>query len=571
MARVPLRRCLLAAAVATAPIACGDNLPPPDDVAQVGLERVWRSDDAPGCTIASPLMVESRGDQVLLAALASGDVIATSPEDGSEVFRLTLPAPPGQVPHIAATPGLFGSRVVVPYMLRDADSGDRMDHAMAVIDLEARNFDGDFPVFFLAASIPASDESGAVEFLPAHAYSRAAVPVAHPAGSTHGLAYVAFGNLQDIQPWHGWLFEIDLDAWAAGGEPVSAVFLATPETDCGPDGESGSSDMICGGGIWSPPGPTLFDRGGGDFELYVATGNGQLDLGRRDYANSVLRVGRGLAFDPACDPEACADFDPIDPALDCAESCRDQFIPRLRPGDPPFDPPDGRCDGKTFFECYALLDWDLGANTPARVAVPGGDDVLAVPAKDGGVYLVDAEHLGTMYDRIQLTAICGGGGGSTCSANWAGSMVTVPVATQVDGVPTVVIPTFIFDESNPAGLVALQIVRGDDGSPRWRKLWQAPSFSSAEAIARFRGHVGRVALVTIAGAEYAALVDPGDEHTTDGLLYLVRMSDGAIAERAELDGPGRKYTLPVVRGETLFVSSCDSEDGASHLEAWRPR
>src|SRR6185295_8981588 len=203
----------------------------------------------------------------------------------------------------------------------------------------------------------------------------------------------------------------------------------------------------------------------GGFDVLVATGNGQLDLGRKDYANSILRLHRGLAFDPACDPVACAAFDPIAPAPACIESCADQFIPRLLPGDPPFDPPDGRCDGKTFFECYALLDWDLGADSPARVVVPGGDDVLVLPAKDGGVYLVDAEHMGTLHDRIQLTTICGANGG-TCTANWAGTMVTVPAVTAVEGTPTLVIPTFQFDHTNPAGLVALQIVRDDAGTPR---------------------------------------------------------------------------------------------------------
>lgn len=555
--------------LAAAAAACGDDLPRGDEVAAVRLERAWRSEDAPGCAIASPLLVESRGEEVLLAALASGDLIATSPADGRELFRISLTAAAGEVTHIAATPGVSGSRVVIPYMVRRDDTGERVAHRVAVLDLETRSLAAGFPTITLAASLPASDGSGDVEFLPSNAYSRAAVPVAHPAGTTFGLAYAAFGNLQDIQPWHGWLFEIDLDAWTGGGDPISAVLVATPESDCGPAGESGANDMICGGGIWSPPGPQLFEREG-DFELYVATGNGQLDLGRRDYANSVLRVGRGLAFDPGCDPDACADFDPIDPATDCMASCRHQFMPRLLPGDPPFDPPDGRCDGKTFFECYALLDWDLGANTPARVAVPGGPDVMVIPAKDGGVYLADAEHLGTLHDRIQLTAICGSGGG-TCTANWAGTMVTVPVATTVDGLATVLVPTFIFDEVNPAGLVALQIVRGDDGAPRWRKLWEAPPFSSDEAVERFRGHVGRVALVTIAGAEYAAVVDPGPEHSTDGLLYLVRVADGAIAERAALDGPGRKYTLPAVRGDSLYVASCDAEDGVSHLEAWRPR
>src|SRR5262245_25268054 len=251
--------------------ACGDNLAHEDELPDIALERAWRGDDLPGCAIASPLLVESRGEPVLLAALASGDLIASAVDDGHELFRVALPAPADHVAHIAATPGVFGSRVVIPFMVESASTGERVAHQVVVLDLEERALDLDFPLLTLEASVPAQDGSGEVAFLPSNEYSRSAIPVAHPAGTTNGLAYVSFGNLQDIQPWHGWLFEIDLDAWAAGGGAVSAVFLATPESDCGPAGESGSSGMICGGGIWSPPGPTLFDTGDGDYELYVAT------------------------------------------------------------------------------------------------------------------------------------------------------------------------------------------------------------------------------------------------------------------------------------------------------------
>jgi hypothetical protein len=506
---------MLLVASATSLAACeGPPSSLGDPPASVDLARVWRSADFAGCPMASPILVESRGQTVLLTATSAGEIVATSPADGSEVFRLALPAPEGQNAHVAATPGVLGSRVVVAYMLRDAQKR-RLAHQVAVVDLDARGFDVRFPTITLSASVPA-EGGGSVDFAPGNAYSRSTIPTTRPADMTYGLAYVAFGNIQDIQPWHGWLFELDLDAWAAGGQAISGTFLATPEADCGPPGASGSDGMICGGGIWSPPGPTLVEHGG-SFEIFAPTGNGQLDLGRHDYANSVARLGRGLVFDPGCDATACSDFDPIDPARSCMASCTNLFIPRLREEDPPFAVPGGRCDGKTFFECYAILDWDLGANSVARVAVPGGADVLVIPAKDGGVYLADADHLGTMHDRMQLTAVCGAGGGH-CTANWAGTMVTVPVATQVDGVPTVIIPTFVFDETNPAGLVALQIVRDMTGTPRWQKLWEAPSFGSAESIERFREHTGRVALVTIGGVEYATIVDPGSEHTKDGVL-----------------------------------------------------
>jgi hypothetical protein len=50
----------------------------------------------------------------------------------------------------------------------------------------------------------------------------------------------------------------------------------------------------------------------------------------------------------------------------------------------------------------------------------------------------------------------------------------------------------------------------------------------------------------------------------------VRVADATIEERAALDGPGRKYTLPAVQGERIFAASCDAEVGPGHLEAWGP-
>ena len=89
--------------------------------------------------------------------------------------------------------------------------------------------------------------------------------------------------------------------------------------------------MICGGGVWTPTGPTLVERAGGR-ELWIPTGNGQLDVGRGDFANSIMRVGLDLAFDPGCSA-ACDGFDPTAPSEACMASCANVFMPRLAPGD----------------------------------------------------------------------------------------------------------------------------------------------------------------------------------------------------------------------------------------------
>src|SRR5262249_43915980 len=159
-------------------------------------------------------------------------------------------------------------------------------------------------------------------------------------------------------------------------------------------GMSGSEDMVCGGGVWTPSGPTLVPSAD-DYELWIPTGNGQLDLGRNDYANTVLRTTRGLALVPDCDAAACASFDPIDPSPACMGSGANVFMPGLRPGDPPLAPPNDLCAGKTFLECYGRLDLDLGADSPVVVQAQGRR-LAVLPAKDGAVYLFDADHFGTM-------------------------------------------------------------------------------------------------------------------------------------------------------------------------------
>ncbi len=198
---------------------------------------------------------------------------------------------------------------------QDAIGETRSAHHAAVIDAATGALDPAFPTVTLTASVPG--HGGNVPFLAANNFSRSTLITAKRPGDDLGMVYVTFGNLRDIQPWHGWIFALDLDAWRAGGAAIAHTLLTTPETDCGPPGDSGSDDMICGGGIWAPSGPTLVPTTD-SFELWVPTGNGQLDLARGDLANTIMRVPPDLAFDPGCDPVACADFDTTAPAEACA-------------------------------------------------------------------------------------------------------------------------------------------------------------------------------------------------------------------------------------------------------------
>ena len=297
------------------------------------------------------------------------------------------------------------------------------------------------------------------------------------------------------------------------------------------------------------------------YHLILAPGNGQLDVPRRNYANTLMRVEPGLDFDPKCDDSACADFDPDQPSTACMESCENLFIPRLMPDQELQLAPDGRCDGfDTIFQCWEEMDY-IGGSTPVRIELDD-HNVLVYPTKDGHSYLVDADHMGTMYDRHRMVEMCGHHGG-TCTRIWAGMSVTKPLKTEIDGEKAVLVPTFMSDDTNPGGLVAMKVVE-EDGTPTLERAWEYPDFESDEATERFRNHPSRVALS--ADGEHAWIVDID---SAGGRLTGLRISDGEPVYRVNMAGPGRRYSLPLVQDDRLYVTSCNRNEGPGHLEGYQ--
>ena len=523
-----------------------------------------------GCLLGSPLSYDGPDGPAVVVASGDGRIAAIAQDDGRTLFSVRLPARPDQMAHVLATPVMVDDHRLavawqdVPAGTRSPATDTRFSHRVAIVDLERGELDDAFPIVELAGGASAT-AGGIVDFQPEYALSRASlVHVGGDPGS--GYVYVSFGNSRDIQPFHGFVFELDLDAWRDRGQgaAISALFVSTPETDCGSAGHSGAREMVCGGGVWAPAGPTVVTTDAG-FELLVPTGNGVLDPTRRDYSHALLRFrGPGLAFDDGCDPAACASWDVNAPSVSCMQSCDNLFIPRFPDGVSRLDA--SACDGLSFFGCYAALDWDLGADSPAVADVPNGPRVVLLPAKDGSVYLMDFAKLGTLYDRLQIAEACGNNGGS-CSADWAGMMVTKPETTVVDGRLLAVLSTFEFDQKNPAGLIGVRVVP-NDGNPVLEKAWEAPRFDTPEAVAAFRSHPSRVRLFDWEGETYAAVVDVGD--ASPGTLYVVRVRDGAIGVRQPLAGKGQRFAQPLADGDRLFVPSCvDGGAGPGRLEAFR--
>lgn len=517
------------------------------------------------CILASPLLATSQGEPFVLVFPKDEGVVALDPANGEEAWRVVFPTPADRDAFMLSTPAIVGDTLFAVYYLVDG-ARRRLAHRVVAVDLAARALHADYEVVELSASVPAFDGSGNVDFLPSNSLPRSTVKHGVTTARPEGLLYVSFGNAQDIQPWHGWVFELDVEAWRTGGAAAATtgVLLTTPETDCPVEGLSGSRDMICGGGVWAPSGPVVVPRTG-TFDLIVPTGNGQLDLNREDYANTLMRTGPGLAFDPACDEGLCADFDELDPAEDCMASCEDLFIPRLA-GDPPLSPASGACDGLTFLECYAVLDYDLGANSPAHATLQGGKQVLVLPAKDGAVYLVDYEHMGTLYDREQLMDQCGAVG-DTCRLDWAGMFVTQPKLVELDGELIAVVPSFIADQTHPAGVHGLRVTTDDAGVPDLELAWQAPSFDSQEAHDWWRTHPSRATITWHDGEPFAWVVNVA--LSGSGTLLGIRVRDGEIVAQTALADEGRRFIEPLVHDDVLYTTSCNSNAGPGVVERFQ--
>jgi len=537
----------------------------------IKLQRLFPTDMHPSVTfdesiIASPVLDLSQGRPLVIVPASNGIIAALDGETGALDWQISAPTPEGQQAQLISTPAIIGNKLVILYQC--LEKGVRTSHRLAVIDLTKKQLDEAFPVLVLFAEKPAVDGAGTVKFNPPTAFSHSAVKHAVKPGSQLGYLYAAFGNSGDEQPYHGWLFEIDMDAWQLGNgnakPAISSVLLTTPEAECPVTKEYGNQEMICGGGIWTPPGLQIYPSGD-EFELFVPTGNGQIDLGRHDYANTIMRLNPGLKFDSGCDATVCANFNPVNPDKACMASCKNLFIPRLVEGDAPLKPASGECDNKTFWECLAWMDYDLGASAPVKVDMNNGHSVLVQPSKDGGVYLIDAEHLGTQYDRLQIVDVCGTKD-DECKFGWMGMIVTQPVLTSIDEDPVVVIPTFVADKTHPAGLVALKIVL-QEGQPKFKRFWQFPDPSSPEAVQAFRSHPSLPAIAALGKNEDATIwvVDIGNH----GTLYGVRIKDGALVAKQVLKGAGRQLSSPLIHGNNLYAASIMPGTNKAMIEAYQ--
>ncbi|MEQ1546425.1 hypothetical protein [Methyloglobulus sp.] len=533
------------------------------------LERLFPEDVQSSVTfdksiIANLLLDLSQGRPIVIVPSSDGEITALDGEIGVLEWKINAPVPEGQEAQLISTPVMIENKLVILYQC--LEKGVRTSHRMAVIDLVQKKLDETFPVLVLSAEKPAAGGVASVKFKPPTAFSHSALKHTRKVGTEWGFVYAAFGNAGDTQPFHGWLFEIDMDAWKLRGtaQAISNVLLTTPEAECPVTIESGTQEMICAGGIWTPAGPQLYPTAD-SFELFVPVGNGQVDLARHDYANTLMRVQPGLQFNPECDAQLCKNFNASQPDYACMSSCKNLFIPRLTASNTFFKPANGECDVKTFWECLAWMDYDLGASAPVKVNLKSGHSVLVQPGKEGAVYLIDANHLGTQYDRLQIVDMCGTPS-DPCKAGWMGMIVTQPALTTINDEPVVVIPTFMPDNTHPAGLVALKIVL-TDGKPKLQGFWQYPDPASSTAVKKFRSHPSLPVISTL-GEDNDAIVWTVDIGNP-GTLYGIRVKDGVVLFEQSLLGTGRQLSAPLIDGNTLYLASTLPGTGKAMIEAYQ--
>jgi hypothetical protein len=541
--------------------AIGDTLP-------VKLTRIFPTEVNPSIKrdaviSAFPLLnLTSTKKPQLIVAARDGAIWFLDAKTGKKMALVNIPETPELKVLLVSTPVLVEQNLIVLYQMKG--KGGRESHRVAVVDITTHKLNPSFPILELSAEKPQADGKAMVKFNSPHAFSHSEVKHVKKMDTTFGYSYVAFGNAGDIQPFHGWLFEIDMDAWKYKGvkHAIKNVLVTTPESQCNVNITAGTREMICAGGIWTPAGPQV-EYNAGDYELLVPTGNGQLDLDRHDYANTLMRVKPGLEFDPGCDVGLCKNFNPSNPALACIQSCKNLFIPRLKAGDKPLKPVTGECDKRSFSECVAWMDYDLGANAPVKIKLSSQQSIIVQASKEGAVYLLDADHLGTMFDRMQLIETCGTKE-DPCKQSWRGMMVTQPVVSMAGETPVVIIPTFVTDETHESGVFALKIIT-QNGKPRFEKNWQFPNPNSPEATKRFRYPSTLPLMTTLAKhGDVVWVVEPGKP----GTLYGLRIKDGKLIAKQSILGKGVPLSRPIVLGNMMYIVSRSLDNKVSWIEGY---
>jgi hypothetical protein len=214
------------------------------------------------------LTVNGVARNVVFAATANDSVYAFDGDSGAQLWQVSL-IPPGATAVVSSTVGftsttqigILGTPVIDPatntmYVVAETSeqSASVFPHRLHALDLAtgAEKFGG--PVLVNDA-----------QMAPVHKLQRTGLTLAN------GNVYFGIGSMQDMQPYHGFVFAFHAQTLAQ-----QAVWNATP---------TGSE-----GGIWMGSSALSVD---GEGNIYVTTGNGDLD-GTANFGEAAVKLSPTL-------------------------------------------------------------------------------------------------------------------------------------------------------------------------------------------------------------------------------------------------------------------------------------
>ena len=385
------------------------------------LHQVWQVTlpaTADGVPIVTTAVVNGQFVDLVIVLTLSGDLVARNLADGSVVWSLSFPAPPGcivtnfQVPcYIPSSPVVIGGYVYT-YGL------DGMVHKVGR-DTGIEITTGGWPVMVTAKP---TVEKGSSSL----SYATAA--------DDHTYLYMTTASWGDQNDYQGHVVAIDVASGASHVFNVvcsdqTVLFQLAPATPDCPAQQ---------GGVWARPGTTYDPQSN---RLFIVSGNADFDAARHDWGDTVIALhpdGTGVTGDPV-DTFTPTDYQRLDDDdLDLGST-----LPAIVPAPSGSAYTDLGVQGGKSSTLYLLDLADLSRQGgPGHLGgelqslpVPQGGQVLSQPAvwtnpADGSIWV----FVGTSKGISGLTVDLGPGGLPVLTPRWQRTDVVATTPLVADGV-----------------------------------------------------------------------------------------------------------------------------------------
>jgi hypothetical protein len=329
---------------------------------------------------------------------ADGTIVAPRATDDEFVawtFETELPTPEGLEPLVLARPvQLPGGVFVIAYNLVDEDAEVSLRTKIDGQRLAVASVSGENEVDYRVISLQDYGVEPSASIRSDLVLGKGEPPI----------LYVATGGrLGGREAVRGRVFSVDLDAWAAGEEPVLGSFTTTEETTRRCDETSTRPDRECGGGVHGEASVSVVDGEAGVDGILVSSGKGATDVLNGQFANGVLRLDPDLSFDAGCDVPTCERAGGGAP--ECLRTCRNFFVPRMTSSQASVPKMlEDRCSRSGSPGCLETSMFD-GSSAPISVFEENGRR-LVWAGPDGFLYLLHHGDWSRPVARAKYAHVC---------------------------------------------------------------------------------------------------------------------------------------------------------------------